>query len=205
MKRLTSNKKVSEMNMYELAHNACYAKDGKARNRDFENDFDARELTIKLLEKYADIPNEFTCDDDFDEFMLDALQYGTDSILGLIAVFYKDMWAMADLREVLKGYEDLEEQGKLLKLPCVVGDDVWYISEKVEKQGRKKIEVPFVDKGTVDNITLGHMMLPQITVCNNENVWTTFDSVEDFGKTVFLTQQEAERVLAEMEGKNEGE
>lgn len=205
MKRLTSNKKVSEMNMYELAHNACYAKDGKARNRDFENDFDARELTIKLLEKYADIPNEFTCDDDFDEFMLDALQYGTDSILGLIAVFYKDMWAMADLREVLKEYEDLEEQGKLLKLPCVVGDDVWYISEKVEKQGRKKIEVPFVDKGTVDNITLGHMMLPQITVCNNENVWTTFDSVEDFGKTVFLTQQEAERVLAEMEGKNEGE
>lgn len=205
MKRLTSNKKVSEMNMYELAHNACYAKDGKARNRDFENDFDARELIIKLLEKYADIPNEFTCDDDFDEFMLDALQYGTDSILGLIAVFYKDMWAMADLREVLKEYEDLEEQGKLLKLPCVVGDDVWYISEKVEKQGRKKIEVPFVDKGTVDNITLGHMMLPQITVCNNENVWTTFDSVEDFGKTVFLTQQEAERVLAEMEGKNEGE
>lgn len=108
------------------------------------------------------------------------------------------------LFEKLAEYEDLEEQGKLLKLPCVVGDDVWYISEKVEKQGRKKIEVPFVDNGTVDNITLGQMMIPQITICNNENVWTTFDSVEDFGKTVFITQQEAERVLAEMEGKNDG-
>ncbi len=109
-----------------------------------------------------------------------------------------------ELFEKLAEYEDLEEQGKLLKLPCVVGDDVWYISEKVEKQGRKKIEVPFVDNGTVDNITLGHMMIPKITVCNKENVWTTFDSVEDFGKTVFLTQQEAERVLAEMEEKNDG-
>lgn len=88
MKRLTSNKEVSEMGMYELAHNSCYAKDRKVRFRDFENDFDARQLTTKLLEKYADIPNEFTCDDDFDDFMMDSLQYGMDDIQGLIAVFY---------------------------------------------------------------------------------------------------------------------
>lgn len=109
MNRLTTNKEVSEMNMYELAHNSCYAKDGNARYRDYDTDIDARELAIKLLEKYADIPNEFTCDDDFDEFMLDSLQYGTDSILGLIAVFYQKIWATADLRERLKEYEDNEE------------------------------------------------------------------------------------------------
>lgn len=107
MKRLTTNKDVSEMSMIELAHNSCYAKDGNARIRDFENDYDARELTIKLLEKYADIPNEFICDDDFDDFMLDSLQYGTDDTLGLIAVFYRNLWATADLREWLKEYEDL--------------------------------------------------------------------------------------------------
>ena len=95
----------------------------------------------------------------------------------------------------LAEYEDIEEQGKLLKLPCAVGDDVWYISERVEKQGRKKVEISFVDHGAVDNITLGHMMIPQITVCNDENVWTTFDGVEDFGKTVFLTREEAEAAL----------
>ena len=56
MERLTNDREVSEMNMCELAYNSCYAKDGKARIRDFDEDFDARELTIKLLEKYADIP-----------------------------------------------------------------------------------------------------------------------------------------------------
>ena len=125
MERLTSNKSVSEMGMYELAHNSCYAKDGKARYRDFEDDFDARELAIKLLEKYTDIPNEFTCDEDFDDFMVDSLQYGTDdSVLGLIAVFYRNLWVMADLRERLKEYEDLEEQGKLLKDPQELKDNI---------------------------------------------------------------------------------
>lgn len=107
MDRLTTGKAVSEMNMIELAYNSCYAKDRKAHIRDFKNNFDTRELTIKLLEKYADIPNEFTCDEDFDDFMLDSLQYGMDSIQGLIAVFYRNMWAMADLRERLKEYEDI--------------------------------------------------------------------------------------------------
>ena len=98
----------------------------------------------------------------------------------------------------LKEYQKLEEQGKLPKLPCAVGDTVWYISERTEKQGRKKVEAPFVDKGIVDNITLGCMMVPQISVCNDENVWITFDAVEDFGKTVFLTKEAAEAALKEM-------
>ena len=102
--------------------------------------------------------------------------------------FYKALEKLAE-------YEDLEEQGKLLKLPCVVGDTVWHISERIEKYGRKNVTVSFIDKGTVDNITLGDMMIPQITVCNNENEWITFDSVEDFGKTVFLTKSAAEQVL----------
>lgn len=90
--------------------------------------------------------------------------------------------------ERLKEYEDLKKLGKLLELPCAVGDTVWYISERTEKNGRKKIVVKFVEKGDVDNITLGMMMVPQITVCNDENIWTTFDGIEDFGKTVFHTK-----------------
>ncbi len=97
-------------------------------------------------------------------------------------------------------YEDLEEQGKLLKLPCAVGNDVWYFSERVEKQGRKKVTVLFVEKGTVDNIQIGSLMVPQITVCNEDNVWTTFDGLEDFGKVVFLTREAAEAALKKKRG-----
>ena len=123
MKRITTDN-VNEMGMVGLAHNCCYiGKDGAAIYRDFDIDIDARKLTIKLLEKYADIPNEFTCDEDFDDFMLYSLQHGTDDIRGLIAVFYRNLWAMAELRENLKRYEDLEEQGRLVVLPCKVDDD----------------------------------------------------------------------------------
>ena len=78
-------------------------------------------------------------------------------------------------------YEDLEEQGKLLKLPCAVGDMVYVLR--------------------LDNTA--YMM-------NNEKVWEIvedkfeifhFDSI---GKTVFLTKEEAEAALKELErGKGE--
>ena len=106
MGRLTSDKKVSEMGMYELVHNSCYCHGGKARYRDFDSDIDARELAIQLLERYADIPNEFTCDDDFDEHIFEYLSYGMEKPEGLIALFYVDLCAMADLYERLKMYEN---------------------------------------------------------------------------------------------------
>ena len=196
MKRLTSNKKVSEMGMYELAHNSCYAKNRKARYRDFEDDFDARKLAIKLLKKYTDIPNEFTCDDDFDDFMMDLLQYGMDDIQGLIAVFYRNLWAMADLRERLKEYEDLEEQGKLLKLPCSVGDMVWDIDF-----GRLcSYEVTGFSFGSLNDDdweeekALGQVVVYYIN--SNGSITGTF-AVSEIGKTVFLTKEEAEKALKE--------
>lgn len=172
--RLTSNKNVSEMNMCELAYNSCYAKDGNARYRDYDTDIDARELAIKLLEKYADIPNEFTCDEDFDYFIADALQYGEDDILGLIAVFYRNLWATADLRERLKEYEDLEEQGKLLKLPCEIGHRV-YVIYQFCGEGAWEIDEHKIRLEDLDKI----------------------------GETVFLTRDQAEAALQKMEGESE--
>lgn len=186
MNRLTTNKEVSEMNMYELAHNSCYAKDGKARVRDFENDFDARELTIKLLEKYADIPNEFTCDEDFDEFMMDALQYGTDSILGLIAVFYRNFCAMADLRETLKHYEDLEEQGQLLRLPCRVGQKVYLLRKDIKS----------VVDGEITAINIYELVSTMRIFIINDNRYTD-SSFDKIGEYVFFTQEEASAALEE--------
>lgn len=193
------------MNMYELAHNSCYAKDGKARVRDFGNDSDARVLAIKLLDKYADIPNEFISDEDFDDFIADALQYGTDSILGLIAVFYQHLWVMADLRETLKKYEDLEEQGRLQKLPCANWMNIVFGNQEVFWG---------IDMDYIEN------PIREISVDNSERMtwydgWETVVlkgtdengsdwefSPEEIGKTVFLTRQEAERKLANLKQTN---
>lgn len=120
MERLTTNKDAADMGMYELAHNSCYCgEDGNARYRDYESDIDAREFARGLMVKYGiwqsfedtnTIANTEMIDDDvFDETMINYLMECPENIEGLIALFYRNLWAMADLRERLKAYEDAEE------------------------------------------------------------------------------------------------
>lgn len=208
MERLTTNKNALEMNMIELAHNSCYVKDNKARYRDYETDIDARELTIKLLNQYTDIPNEFTCDADFDEFMFDSLQYGADDMLGLISVFYRNLLAMAVLRERLKDYEDLEEQGKLLKLPCAVGDKYFTVEPAFVHDFEKCQKCEFFKKGNNENeddccFDYSNRKLPDCLMLVKKeftSVKRIVSCMENdfFGKTVFLTKEEAEAALQAM-------
>ena len=180
MERLTTNKDISEMGMYELAHNSCYYKDGVARYRDFENDIDARELTRHLLKDYADGDDAFVDEDDFDEEMLELLMYGTSTTEGLIALFYRNMWAMADLRERLKEYEDAKEQVLLLRLPCKVGTKVYAINI-------------IIDYGEIgDEATYSYSII--------EMEFQIY-MMMDYGKLVFLTQAAAEQKLKEMENR----
>ena len=71
----------------------------------------------------------------------------------------------------LKDYEDLEEQGRLISLPCKVGDTVYHVV-----QGR------IVE---VSNVDLFFLLL---SVAENR-----------FNNSVFLTKSEAEQKLKEME------
>lgn len=125
MKRITSNKKVSEMGMYELAHNSCVSLNGKAIYRDFNGEIDAREFARKLMVQFGvwdpETEKAMTNDDIFDEKMLDYLSLASINennfnIEGLIALFYRNIWAMADLRETLKKYEDKVEDGLILDM-----------------------------------------------------------------------------------------
>ena len=131
MKRLTMDN-VEEMSMYSLAHNCCYIDENRnTRYRDFEIDIDARELAKGLLRELTEDVVSFESDEGFDDWM--GCCIGEDGICtqrGLIATFYQNLWAMAELREKLKYYEDLEEQGRLLVLPCKVGDTVYEILEE---------------------------------------------------------------------------
>lgn len=104
MKRLTVDKSAREMTGTELAHNCMYARDRWARYRDFDKDMDLFDFirgfaNAEKIELPAD--NEVAA-----EMLLDGLQHGIDNPFGRVALVYNLMWAMADLRETLKSYED---------------------------------------------------------------------------------------------------
>lgn len=81
-------------------------------------------------------------------------------------------------------YEDLEEQGKLLKLPCEAGDTVWKI-----KNGK-------IQKWVVGTIKIEE---DGVSFCNVVYIC----DISDFGETVFLTREEAEAALKELESEEE--
>nr|DAQ42565.1 MAG TPA: hypothetical protein [Caudoviricetes sp.] len=220
MERLTTNKSVADMSMIELAHNSCYADDERnARYRDYEMEMDARDFARNLMVTLA--KDELPVDDaEFDEEILDNLTIDPFlDVRGLIALFYRNMLAMADLREKLKDYEDAEEQGLLPKLPCKVGDTVYVdsailpISENIDhkipsyfparivsfrfaKRNWMKIAVKakWLHKW-IDNETG-----PESAYIDSEKKFTI--SLSGIGKTVFLTESEAEAKLKEMEEKD---
>lgn len=87
-----------------------------------------------------------------------------------------------------------KDKSKIIELPCKVGDEVYYLGGHYERH-KTKIYVDEIKKGIVDHITIGQKGVPQIDVCDDENVWTTFDCVDDLGKIVFLKKEEAEKAL----------
>lgn len=134
--------------------------------------------------------NEFKCDDDFDEAMIGYMSYGIENIEGLIAVFYRNLCAMADLRERLKRYEDAKEQKRLFAFPCAVGDTVYVIDEGMVVS-MKVLEIAALTLKTSDFIA-------QIT-CDTGNGKVGFHNW-DFGKIVFFAREQAEKALKEMTG-----
>lgn len=192
MERLTSNKTTSDMNMLELAYNSCYADEKcNARYRNYELDIDSRELARKLIKDICKEDLSYMSDEEFDEYVSEMLSVEIDSQIGLLAVFYRNLWAMAELREKLKEYEDLEEQGRLVKLPCKVGDTVWKVEEGLE---HTYIEQLVIDRIEVNDSYIYYFADEKIT---GESV--ILDDC-DFSKTVFLTESEAEAKLKELRG-----
>lgn len=97
----------------------------------------------------------------------------------------------------LAAYEDAEEHGLLLLLPFKAGDKIYKISENfIEPCTVETIFVSdYVDKdGNHCNIAEIHYSRYDCPYTSDEIYFT------DIGKTVFLTEEEAEAKLAEMEG-----
>lgn len=105
MERLTADKPVSEMTMTELAHNNCFVKDGETFYRYYEGEMSARDMARELAKMCGyELPDN---DEEFDCEIMDDL-YVTENVTerNLIALFYRNLWAQAELYEYLKKYEE---------------------------------------------------------------------------------------------------
>ena len=96
----------------------------------------------------------------------------------------------------LKEYEDLEEQGRLVKLPCKVGDVVYRINI-----GAMKPVIPLrvVEYGfkIVGNCIRKKICCSDDFLCKQPSI---IYYAEDIGNKVFLTKSEAEAKLKELRG-----
>ena len=88
--------------------------------------------------------------------------------------FSDDTSAVERLRELYKA----DKEGRVLILPCKVGDTVYRLQYIEQTPGR---------------FTVG------VVPIKFALIW-----LEEFGKTVFLSREEAEKALQEMEGKKDG-
>lgn len=90
----------------------------------------------------------------------------------------------------LKEYKDLEEQGKLLKLPCAVGDTVYVLVDMNDEGKYTRVKNDIVKSIYIDD--KGKIPMLEFTY-----VWHDVE-LSDIGKNVFLTQEEAEAELKEL-------
>jgi len=105
--------------------------------------------------------------------------------------------------EKLAEYEDLEEQGRLIKLPCNIGDDVWF----VPSQANYKLNI--LNHQSKAN-RVYHQKVAKITFsmngwyleCDKDLEYATGHIFIDkmYKETWFLTKSEAEAKLKELGG-----
>ena len=92
----------------------------------------------------------------------------------------------------LAKYEDLEEQGLLLRLPCKVGDTIYEVSY----ENREFV----IKEHIVNEFIYRAYRFPRIEIyCENENGFLVCNNIGKLDECLFLTKAEAEQKLKEME------
>lgn len=141
-----------------------------------------------------------------DEMMIEIKQQGYDFEHAMCdiedsrenQVMYQEKWEqckqLVDFLAELKKYKQLEEQGRLIKLPCKVGDTVYKPNPITLKEIVEiKIESMFITESNF-NIS-GRTMKMKYSFCC---------TTKDFGEKVFLTKSEAEAKMEELRGESNG-
>ena len=97
----------------------------------------------------------------------------------------------------LRELAEADKDGRVVVLPCKVGDTVWIVVA-VRKLYSAKVRTFFCGNPSAvrGRDPDGHIHMIRTTECDIP--------MQEFGKTVFLSREEAEKALREMEGKKDG-
>nr|DAE49987.1 MAG TPA: Small RNA degrading nuclease 1 Recognition Motif, RNA BINDING [Caudoviricetes sp.] len=120
------------------------------------------------------------------------VQYQADFVDRLAA--YEDIAELCGGFDRLRELAEADKDGRVLILPCKVGDTVF---ARLENKSKYVCEckVKQIVVGNIGFVTFAPIGAPE----------REYDvSLRGFGKTVFLTREESEKALQEMEGKKDG-
>ena len=95
--------------------------------------------------------------------------------------------------EKLAEYEDLEEQGLLVRLPCKVGDTAYRVNA-----GAKQPIIPMT-VSEIHFLCYKNERAVRFDAIGKEDMGESCYRLEDIGKIVFLTREEAEKKLEEIQ------
>ena len=146
--------------------------------------------------------------------MYDALQDGDETVEGIVALLHAAAVQATEMRERLKPIEDIlgddyglnhlrelleaDREGRCVVLPCKVGDKIYEIMRH-RNSGKVEIQEYFVNavETSEDGVTVkSHRWRPTSTGFLSQKV-PNWVKGSDFGKTVFLTREAAEKALKE--------
>ena len=209
MARLTTDNPTDNI---EASLNLFYVRDGDAFIRGGGDAPDYADISVTdFIRKTArTLCPDMLLPESAEEISFAMAEYlfdGYEEPSGLIALLYTAAWSYAELRERLKAYEDsglspedaanlhailrlgdgmtlmrlrelavADQEGRVIVLPCKVGDTIWRLKRTFET---------YPDKSKPYTEADGFLL---------QDIWNV-------GKNVFLTREEAEKALAEMEGK----
>lgn len=110
---------------------------------------------------------------------------------------YDSKMELVGLLKQLKEYQHLEEQGRLIKLPCKVGDTV-YVNGVLGCGEAERYRVIRVDYHSTLGTGRNEFYIEALLCADPDSSIAFYD--KQFGKTVFLTKAEAEAKLKELRG-----
>lgn len=102
---------------------------------------------------------------------------------------------IAEYLEELKSYKDLEEQGLFVRLPCKVGTEVFVIFPGINHYAKCQIKKMEIKPNIFEKIC--YFIEP---VVRRGQYLKYFNN--EFGETIFLTKEEAEKKLKELKKNN---